>query len=222
MKKKCTAIIFLLYFTCLLGDLVAEPGINGTSQFRRRNYYVDMYSDTWRANASFGGEMYFGEDDLLYLRSKRIAPSFSLSLQKEVSSLFGMRLKYNFTGHKNFYSLTTIIPFYSMGLSADFMVNATKIIVPYSEGNPPKIWLFAGMGGEYSFEQALHKKYEVKDRISPTYNMGSLAEIYLNDNIDLTFELRGVIVKESFDGQIKGIATEGYATFLVGVNYRFY
>lgn len=222
MEKKHSVVLAVLFFTFLLCDLKAEPGLNGVNQFRRRNYYVDMFSDTWRANVSIGGEMYFGEDDLLMISMKRIAPSLSIGAVKDISGLVGIRLKTTMNGHKNFYYPKDIIPFYSIGASADVMLNSTKILAPYAEAEAPKFWLYLGIGSEYSFEQALHKKYEEKRRISPTYNMGTYSEIYLNEQLYLTVEIRGTVVAEYFDGQVHGIATEGYANFLMGITYRFY
>lgn len=220
MNKKSSIIIVFLFFTYSLSDILADPGVTETSQFRRRNYYLDVYGGTWRANLAVGGGLYVGEEDLLYMKAKRIAPGMVFSLQRDISETVGFRVKYNASAHKNFYWPKDIIPFYSMGISADILANATKIIAPYAEPTTPKIWLYVGAGGEYSFEQALHKKYDVSSRITPTYNMGSLVEIPVKDNLDITVELRGTIVSEAFDGQIRGIALEGYATFLVGVSYH--
>ncbi|MDD2798099.1 MAG: hypothetical protein PHV20_05855 [Bacteroidales bacterium] len=222
MKKGQIIIFSLLCFSCLINDLKADPGIDGVNQFRRRNYYVDMYGDTWRMNLSLGGEMYFGEDDLLMISTKRIAPAFTFGVQKDLSGLFGVRLKYTFTGHKNNYLPKDIIPFYSMGVSADLMFNIGKIIAPFADENAPRIYLFAGGGGEYSFEKALHQKYEVKNSLAPTYDMGAYSEIHIYNNIDLTIEIRGNIVPENFDGQVHGISAEGFAVVLIGAVYHFY
>lgn len=222
MGKKHSVVLAILFFTYLLCDLKAEPGVNDVSQFRRRNYYVSMFSDTWRANVALGGEMYFGEDDLLMISMKRVAPSFSVAAIKDISGLVGIRLKGTMNGHKNFYYPKDIIPFYSAGVSADLMVNTTKILAPFAEPEAPKFWLYLGFGSEYSFEKALHKKYEESRRMTPTYNMGTYSEIYINEQFLFTVEIRGTVVAEYFDGQVHGIATEGYANFLMGVTYRFY
>ena len=221
MKKRYSLIVVSLTLMYFYSDLKAETGLNSSYQFRRRNYIVNMGYDSWRANIAIGSEMYFGEDDLLMISSKRVAPSFSLSAQKDIWGLVGLRVKYTFSGHKHFYYPSTIVPFTSMGLSADFMLNAAKVIAPFADKDIPKVWLFIGGGGEYSFEQALHKRYEINHKISLTYNMGSFVEIPLNENIDLSFEIRGNIVPEDFDGETGGTKLEGYATMLVGVTYHF-
>ncbi|MFZ4456483.1 MAG: hypothetical protein ACOYOT_09705 [Bacteroidales bacterium] len=221
MKKKRLAIGILL-FAYLVVDLKADPGESSVSQFRRRNYYIDMYSGGWRGNFSFGGEMYFGEDDLLMISPKRIAPAFSISAAKDLSGLFSGRLKLTLNGHKNFYFPKDIIPFYSAGASGDVMINALKIILPFSDDFFPKLWIYVGGGTEYSFEKALHQKYEVKSTFLPSFNAGSVAEIHLQDKMDVSIEVRGTIVNEKLDGQARFSPWEGYLNVLFGLTYSFY
>ena len=221
MKKKQLSIVICLLIAFLLSDIKADPGLNSTNQFRRRNYVVDMYSGQWRANFSFGGEMYFGEDDLLMISAKRLAPAFSLSAAKDFSGLFAGRLKLTLTGHKNFYYPKDIIPFYSGGLSGDVMINTLKIIYPFSDPYFPKLWIFIGGGGEYSFENALHQKYEVSKKIVPVFNAGALAEVHLQENLDLSIEVRGSIVDDRLDGQARYYPFEGYVNFMFGLTYSF-
>jgi hypothetical protein len=221
MKEKGTLCVALLFALILASDLFAEPGTQNANQYRR-NYYMDLYANTWRMNISVGGQIFYGEDDLISSSFKRIAPAFSFSVNREVSQWLGARIKFTGGQHVNYISKRQPnIKFSSMGVSADLMLNLNRIFSEEQRDEKPKYWLFVGGGAERSFETVLHEKYNVKDRNFGLFNLGIYSQIPMNEKFDLSAELKGSVVGEAFDGQIYQLIYEGFGTLLVGFTYHF-
>lgn len=251
MRKRSYVIIsILLAFTFFISEIKADPRDQGVNQYRRRNYYMKVFSGEWNYSAAIGLNHFSAENSSEAKFLKQTGYTGSLSIHRNINENFAGRWKMNVNslikfqyndlkgGNNKYY------PFWTVSTSLDLMYNLKNLISPYDVDNTLKYWLFFGGGIYHSFaEDSKITKIEYVEKkskpglrtpvvgdfkiptIIPMINVGGIIQIPLNFNLDLNVEVKGVIVPEKFDNEIGGGSTwhngyEGYGTILFGVTYH--
>lgn|GEM_PF-3035715 len=219
-KGRLLAIITILIQLCTITVYAKEPKDDNPNFLRKRNYYYYRFTEKWVFNVGLGGQVFSGENDSEKGIVERLKPAFSISANKQINEYFAFRGKLSGGQHLNT-NLYYDIDFSSVGVSADGMLNVSRLISDIIPPESPRFWLFGGLGIEKSNETIKHKANGFSESTYPMFNAGLYAEIPFNNRMNFTAELRGSVVGERFDGEIGGIAYEGFGTLLFGVTYYF-
>lgn len=251
MRERSYVIIsILLAFVFLCSEVMADPRDQSASQYRRRNYYMKVFSGDWNYTAAIGLNQFNAENSSESKFFKRMGYTGSLSIHRSFSENFAGRWKMNVNSLTKFQlndlkgGSDKYYPFWTVSTSLDVMYNLKNLFNPYDVDNTLKYWLFFGGGIYHSFaEDSKISKVEYVEKkskpgaryavlgdfkiptIIPMINVGAILQIPLNFNLDLNVELKGVIVPEKFDNEIGGGDTwhkgyEGYGAILFGVTYH--
>ncbi|MDF2514773.1 MAG: hypothetical protein K0R59_69 [Sphingobacterium sp.] len=182
----------------------------------------------WFGSVGIGGQIYFGDHDKQLATGKRITPSFDLSAGKWLNSSFGLRA--GISGYKmkgltqngshstgEVYDASVSLEkqtFNYLYVHADVLFNWTNDI--YGDNDSERTYHlipYAGIG----MARALDKP--TATHLSP--NIGVLQTFRLSKALDFTFDVRGNLLGDGFDGEKGGRKFEGILVSQIGLTYNF-
>ncbi len=216
--KKITLVALLATFS--LGAF-AQGGERGP-------FLTNRFRDNWFISAGGGVNVYFGEADQSVKFGKRMAPALDIALGKWFSPALGARLEYSGLkgkgGHHQqsapFVVSSTRSTYYPKEFNytfihADFLWNASTSFGGYKEYRRWEFVPFAGFGPAIAAttKQAVNRKATIHEL---AFTAGLINKVRLAEGLDFNLELRGMLVKQTFDGVTGGRKGEGMATVTAG------
>ena len=212
----------------------------------KRRYQVGSFRDNWIIGIAGGVNMYMGEHDRQMKFNHRLAPAMDIYVGKWFTPSLGFRVAYS--GGQGFgaTNLTTGLinstgtPYYNDGtghqplyfqefhmwnIHADFMLNLMNLIGGYKE-RVYNISPYFGIGFARAYALKGNENRFCNNRLA------GLVGLYNTFNIcpalDITVDLRGVLVPQDFEGELgkrpeggETYESEGYLTASVGLAYKF-
>lgn len=212
----------------------------------KRRYQVGSFRDNWIIGIAGGVNMYMGEHDRQMKFNHRLAPAMDIYVGKWFTPSLGFRVAYS--GGQGF-GLTnirfglvnntgTVYPegnggeywlqyqeFHMWNIHADFMLNLMNLIGGYKE-RVYNISPYFGIGYARAYALKSNENRFCNNRLA------GLVGLYNTFNIcpalDITIDLRGVLVPQDFEGELgkrpeggETYESEGYLTASVGLAYKF-
>lgn len=212
----------------------------------KRRYQVGSFRDNWIIGIAGGVNLYMGEHDRQMKFNHRLAPAMDIYVGKWFTPSLGFRIAYS--GGQGFgaTNLTTGLinstgtPYYNDGtghqplyfqefhmwnIHADFMLNLMNLIGGYKE-RVYNISPYFGIGFARAYALKGNENRFCNNRLA------GLVGLYNTFNIcpalDITVDLRGVLVPQDFEGELgkrpeggETYESEGYLTASVGLAYKF-
>lgn len=212
----------------------------------KRRYQVGSFRDNWIIGIAGGVNLYMGEHDRQMKFNHRLAPAMDIYVGKWFTPSLGFRIAYS--GGQGFgaTNLTTGLinstgtPYYNDGtghqplyfqefhmwnIHADFMLNLMNLIGGYKE-RVYNISPYFGIGYARAYALKSNENRFCNNRLA------GLVGLYNTFNIcpalDITIDLRGVLVPQDFEGELgkrpeggETYESEGYLTASVGLAYKF-
>lgn len=212
----------------------------------KRRYQVGSFRDNWIIGIAGGVNLYMGEHDRQMKFNHRLAPAMDIYVGKWFTPSLGFRIAYS--GGQGFgaTNLTTGLinstgtPYYNDGtghqplyfqefhmwnIHADFMLNLMNLIGGYKE-RVYNISPYFGIGYARAYALKGNENRFCNNRLA------GLVGLYNTFNIcpalDITVDLRGVLVPQDFEGELgkrpeggETYESEGYLTASVGLAYKF-
>lgn len=211
----------------------------------KRRYQVGSFRDNWIIGIAGGVNMYMGEHDRQMKFNHRLAPAMDIYVGKWFTPSLGFRVAYSggqgfgatnvdtgfinstgtpYTGvdeHKTLYWQE----FHMWNIHADFMLNLMNLIGGYKE-RVYNISPYFGIGYARAYALKGNENRFCNNRLA------GLVGLYNTFNIcpalDITVDLRGVLVPQDFEGELgkrpeggETYESEGYLTASVGLAYKF-
>lgn len=211
----------------------------------KRRYQVGSFRDNWIIGIAGGVNLYMGEHDRQMKFNHRLAPAMDIYVGKWFTPSLGFRVAYSggqgfgatnvdtgfinstgtpYTGvdeHKTLYWQE----FHMWNIHADFMLNLMNLIGGYKE-RVYNISPYFGIGYARAYALKSNENRFCNNRLA------GLVGLYNTFNIcpalDITVDLRGVLVPEDFEGELgkrpeggETYESEGYLTASVGLAYKF-
>ena len=199
---------------------------------------TNKFFDNWFVGASGGAQIYFGDHDKQMQTKDRLTPALNFSLGKWFSPGVGFRggyTGYKLKGltHNSWSSAKThstgeiyqdvkhagdlgkleVQKFDYNHLHGDVLFNLTNIIGGYNENRFYNVSPFAGFG--WAWVTSGEPKTS-----EPTINIGVYNTFRLSSAFNLTLDLRGSLVKDSWDGEIGERKEEGIVAGTLGLAYN--
>ena len=212
----------------------------------KRRYQVGSFRDNWIIGIAGGVNLYMGEHDRQMKFNHRLAPAMDIYVGKWFTPSLGFRVAYSggqgfgltnnrfglanstgtyYTNSKNGEDWLQYQEFHMWNIHADFMLNLMNLIGGYKE-RVYNISPYFGIG--YA------RAYALKGNEAKFCNnrLAGLVGLYNTFNIcpalDITVDLRGVLVPQDFEGELgkrpeggETYESEGYLTASVGLAYKF-
>jgi outer membrane protein OmpA-like peptidoglycan-associated protein len=197
-------------------------------------YMFNGIWDNWFVAAGIGGQVFFGNQNDIKPIGKRITPTYEGSAGKWIHPYYGFRAK---MGGGEIRSYTTgdlpiqgrkslvvggpdengiyTMKWHHLYGEGDFMVNLSNMIGGYKPARFYSAIPYLGFGLDFVQEQPKHDA----DR-SATGVFGVINQFRITRDFDANLELRGALVKQTFDRQVTGVDFEALATLSVGVVYH--
>lgn len=201
-------------------------------------YLTNGFWDNWFFGAAVGANVYVGTgwQDGPGIGDRIAFPAIDVNLGKWITPSVGLRLQGNYGKAINFNYMATdpyVIEstakdgFYKgefnvIGVHADFLWNLSNAIGGYKESRFWSFVPFVGFG--YAQSKATDDAaaaYEDFTQRNFGVSAGLLNIIRLGQVVDLTLEVRGLLVKNNFDGVVGYTFAEGMGTVTAGVNFKF-
>lgn len=210
----------------------------------KRRYQVGSFRDNWIIGIAGGVNLYMGEHDRQMKFHHRLAPAMDIYVGKWFTPSLGFRVAYSggqgfgatniVTGFINStgtpYSGEGYQPlywqeFHMWNIHADFMLNLMNLIGGYKE-RVYNISPYFGIGYARAYALKGNENRFCNNRLA------GLVGLYNTFNIcpalDITVDLRGVLVPQDFEGELgkrpeggETYESEGYLTASVGLAYKF-
>lgn len=223
MRKSLITGMFILSSVCVMAQENGNRDAN--NKIVRGPYETNRFFDNWFFGVAGGVNVYEGESDSKASFGKRLAPALDISLGKWVTPNIGFRLQYSGLQAKGFASSKTAPyagekegsgykeKFDVMNLHADAMWNLTNTLWGYKETRVWNVIPYAGYGWGRTSENSIKNNELVAD-------FGILNTFRLSKVVDLTFELRQMIVNQRFDGVVAGSRGEGMSSVTLGLQFN--
>ena len=217
----------LLLMAVTISPVFAVSSTEETDAVRHSKERIES-RDNWFVNLSVGPQILFSDHDRQASFGKRISPALDIAAGKLFKSGWGVRLMYSgltakgatqsgiystgeFLGTDKGYTYTQ--KFSMFNLHADVMYNFTSFIRNEQLNNVWACYPYLGLG--------LAHIYDSPKQNNLSLNLGLYNTIRITDNLDATFDLRGMFTGDSFDGEKGHRSGEGLLSFTLGVAYNF-
>jgi len=188
---------------------------------------TNKFWDNWFAGAGVGAQILFSDHDKQMDFGDRLTPAFNFYAGKSFSPGIGVRLgiagsKFHGLTQNESYSTGAVysnamdlqkqeIKFFHV--HADVLFNVTNMLKGYQADRLYTLSPYAGLGwmsGRNAPKQNL-----------VSANVGLLNAFRLTDALDLTFDVRGTLVDDRFDGENGNRRGEGVLSTTLGLAYKF-
>lgn len=225
MKALFTALL-TLSSSMLLHAQTSSVKTDTLSQDRYQ-VATNRFCSNWFISAGAGLQTYFGDHN----RQMDLGDTFTLAYSAQLGKWFspGIGVRAGATGFdikgltQNGSHSTGEVYDASQGLSVqkfkyhhihgDVLFNLSNIFGGYRENRFYTFTPFVGLG--WMVTEDGPKQEEV------SANIGFLNAFRLSNALDLTLDIRGAMVNDSFDGELGGRRQEGSLTGLLGLSYKF-
>lgn len=222
MKKKMRTVCVALALIATGQHVNAQTGNEkSTDKFQVE---TNRFWSNWFISGSGGIQAYLGDNDNKISFGKRISPAVDFSVGKWFTPGMGLRLTYSGLSAKGasyengVYSTGKIDDkgFYEqkwnmMYLHSDIMFNLTDMFCGYKERVYSAI-PYVGFGWVHSYDRPRNNEFAA--------NIGFINRFRLSNAWALNLELRAMITKDDFDGQVGGEKYDGMASILAGFSYK--
>ncbi len=213
------------------GAAIAQTNTSSDSfvkeaQTKRGPYLTNRLFDNIFIGIGAGVNVYRGENDSYGSFGKHLSPALDISVGKWVTPSVGLRLQYaglNAKGWTNYQStFAKGTPdnngiykekFNVMNLHADVMWNLSNAIGGY---RADRTWSFVPYVG-FGWGRASGNDNKKNEMVA---NIGLLNNIRLGNVVDLTLEVRDMIVNQRFDGVSRGSRYEGMWSVTAGLSFK--
>ena len=225
--KKITLVVLLTTFSM---GVFAQGGERGP-------FLTNRFSDNWFISVGGGGNVYYGEADKSVKFGKRMAPALDIALGKWITPSVGVRLEYSGLKGKGghpYQNAPFVVPtskktgvgtyypksFKYTFIHADFLWNISTAFGGYKDFRRWEFIPFAGFGPAIAAttKNAVNPKSKIREL---ALTAGLINKVRLTGALDFNLELRGMLVKQTFDGVVGGRRGEGMATVTAGLTYKF-
>lgn len=187
--------------------------------------FSNRFLDNWDIGAAAGANVYFGEEDSKGNFLKRISPSFEIYATKMITPVVSLRGLASIGVVQGWYKSATPINPYDGNLHYEKFNMATvqlhalfdisNAIWGYNEKRKYSIVPFIGTGAAHPWGAGRNNRELI-------FLAGVLNKVYLSSKLDLTIELRHMLVNPRMNYIMKpGRIYEGMGTLLVGLSYKF-
>lgn len=222
MKNKLLIILLLITFCN------SALGKNKEWHSREDTTYFSMSNrlwDNWDIGVAGGISVYFGEEDSKGDFLKRLSPSLEVAATKKVTPVVSFRGLASVGVVNGWYRSTTPLHPYDGELHHESfnlatvqlhaLFNVSHAIWGYNEKRKYNIIPFIGTGAAHPWGGGRNNRELI-------FLAGILNNIYLTPKLDLTVELRHLLVNPRMNYVfIKGKMYEGMGTLSVGLSYKF-
>lgn len=230
-------IILLLFALGIAGianaqDLPLKRDTTITVSTDRYRVIANDFGSNWILGAGTGAQIYLGDHDKQAKIGERLTPHFSTYLGKWFSPGLGIRAGASFGKIKGLTQESTQThstgerydgkpwegywlyhqEFKAFHLYADALFNLTNLFGGYKE-RFYNISPFVGLGWMITNDSPEQKELSA--------NIGVYNTFRLAKGLDLTLDLRGVMVNDRFDGEMGDDKQDGQASVLLGLAYKF-
>lgn len=192
---------------------------------------TNRFRDNFFINVAAGGQLYFGDHDRQMKLAERLVPNFGLNVGKWFTPDLGVRIGingYKMKGATQAEHLSTgqvyngkpwegywlyHQEFDYFHLHGDILFNLSNAFTGYKEKRFYSISPYVGLGWMVTNNRSSQKELSA--------NLGIYNSFRLSNALDLTFDVRGAMVNDRFDGEIGRRRQEGTLSALVGFSYKF-
>ena len=222
MKK----VFMILMVSLMCVPMFAQDETVMEVQSVKGPYITNGFWDNWFVSAGGGAQIYFGESDTHGDWGKRLAPAIDISAGKWITPSVGVRLQYSGLQAKGWtygelpYSEGKADAngyykekFNTMNLHGDFLWNISNAI----GGQVERFWNFVpyvGFGLARSSGNGTSK-----DEIAA--NAGLLHNLRLSDAVDISIDMRAMMVNQRFAHTTTGKGMNVLGTVTAGITYKF-
>lgn len=237
MIKKLKFLVLCAFAATMAYAQGSTPDVEEKVEYSTDKYKVETnrFWDNWFLSVGGGAQIYFGDHDKQASFGKRLAPALDVAVGKWFTPGLGLRLEYSGLQAKGATQHTIADPAHSTGkdipgksgwgqylqyqkfseynIHADLMFNLSNLFCGYNE---KRIWNctpYAGLGWARVWDSPQSKEV--------TANLGLVNSFRLCSALDLNVDVRTMLVKDRFDGEIGGRNEEGMLTATVGLTYKF-
>ncbi|WP_293887045.1 MULTISPECIES: OmpA family protein [unclassified Sphingobacterium] len=215
----------------LAQQIDVKPDTVMTVSTDRYQVETNRFWDNWFINAGAGAQIYFGDHDKQMKFSERLTPSFEFNLGKWFSPGVGVRA--GLTGFKvkgltqNGSHSTGVQyagkpwdgywlynqEFNYFHIHGDVLFNLSNIFSGYKKDRFYNISPYVGLGWMVTNDAPKQKEVSA--------NIGIYNSFRLSDALDLTFDVRGAMVNDRFDGETGHRSQDGNLSAALGLTYKF-
>ncbi|TDS13805.1 OmpA family protein [Sphingobacterium paludis] len=188
---------------------------------------TNKFFQNWFIGAGAGAQLFYGDHNKQMKFGDRIVPAYEFHLGKWFTPGIGARVAINGLKNKGVtqngshstgvvYDASQFLynqEFNYINVHGDVLFNLNNLIAGY---NPTRFYTlspYVGLGLMYTWDEPKAKEVSA--------NIGLFNSFRLSDSWDLTLDLRGSLVNDSFDGERGGRKDEGMLTSAVGIVYKF-
>lgn len=188
---------------------------------------TNRFLDNWFIGGGIGAQMYFGDHNKQMKFSERLSPAYEFYFGKWFSPAIGVRaavngLKALGVTQNHSYSTGEVydaskwlekqeIKYFNV--HADVLFNMSNILSGYRDNRFYNVSPYVGLGWMATTKGPGEQELSA--------NIGVFNSFRLSNAIDLTFDVRGSMVNDRFDGEIGKRSGEGLLTSAVGIAYKF-
>ena len=243
MNYRIYSIAFLLIALSTSSFAQSQPVRRDTVVTQLTDKYkvvTNKFFDNWFIGVGAGANMYFGDHDKQMKLGERLAQVYSAQLGKWFSPGIGARVNFTLGNVKGVtqngpYKLLNSPyegksgPGYWLSheefeyrhYHADALFNLTNLFGGYRDGRFYNLNFYGGLGwlvNTTSEEKSVADDKKVRD---VSVNLGLENTFRLSDALDLSLDLRGVMVDDRFDGDEGERRQEGPLSALLALKYKF-
>lgn len=197
----------------------------------RYHIQTNRFWDNWFLNAGAGAQLYFGDHDKQMKFSERLTPSFEFNLGKWFSPGIGVRagvtgfkikgvtqngshstgVKYSGKPWDGYWLYNQEFNYFH--LHGDVLFNLANIFSGYRNDRFYSISPYLGLGWMVTNDAPSQKEVSA--------NIGIYNSFRLSNALDLTFDVRGAMVNDRFDGETGHRKQDGNLSAALGLTYKF-
>jgi len=192
---------------------------------------TNSFWDNWFIGAGAGGQIFFGDHNKQVKFADKLTPNFEFNIGKWFTPGIGVRAGVNgfkikgatqngshSTGERydgkpweGYWLENQEFNYYH--IHGDVLFNLTNILAGYKADRFYNVSPYVGLGWMVTNDEP--KQREV------SANIGVYNTFRLSKAVNLTFDVRGGMVNDRFDGEVGGRRNEGSLSALVGLAYTF-
>lgn len=191
---------------------------------------TNHFFDNWIFGAGAGGQIYFGDHDRQQTIGKLVTPTFNVYLGKWFTPGIGVRAGFTGSSMKGLTQTNKDLT-HSTGkvfdisrnlyyqefdyyhLNADVMLNLTNIFLGYKEKRFYNLTTYGGLGWIMSTDKPREDELTAVGGFLNSFRLGSA--------LDLTLDLRAIMINDRFDHEIGDANVDGVFSASIGLVYKF-
>lgn len=210
-----------LFFTVTTSLLLSIPMMG-----QQRLFEKSQFKDNWYIQLQGGASYTFSEAQNKASFGDLITPTVALSLGKNFTPVFGLRLQGSGWQAKSQYMWKDdTYKFNYLQGTVDAMFNLTNLFLPYEKDRMFSLNGFVGLSAVHTMHKnsvdldGNGQRLDKANMIVP--RLGLQADFLVHDNLSLNLEVSGNLMEDRFNGVKSGRAYDGMLTALAGLTYHF-